>query len=126
MGPSRNKLSIKYMCCIINDLGRECGAEITLYAPGEGKAETTSNAFNHMRSAAKKDAAHKAVIKELDAQNKNMVTNKDGERVQKMNFKEAFKHHVDYVYCRAAGILGASTGRKKEFQDYVRGALHLA
>ena len=125
-GRKRGCYSNKYTCGI--DVGgRLCGASITLYANGPRSSETSSNAFSHIRSAATnadgttKCEFHKVVIDKLDDTNANRVL-KEGHFVPVMSFAEAFPHHVDYVWCRADGVLGAHTGKKPSFRRYVRGA----
>ena len=120
MGPNRGKYTNKYTCSIACANGIPCGVPITLY--GNGKSESTSNAFKHIREKAEKCPYHKAVIDQLDETNAKRVKNADGNFVPVHSFDEAFPHHVDYVWCRAAGIFGASTGKKPEFRHYVRGA----
>ena len=119
-GPKRGTYTNVYTCCI--DVGgRACGGKVTLYSSGDNKAETTSNAFIHIRKAALKCDFHKAVIDRLDSTSSNRVW-KNGEYLPMMSFAEAFPHHVAYVWCRADGILGAHTGKKPSFRKYIRGA----
>ena len=121
-GPKRGQYTNKYKCAIPCAGGIPCGASITLY--GNGKSETSSNAFNHIRDRAEKGCPfHKAVIDKLDESNSKRVKNADGDFVPVHSFEEAFTHHVEYVWCRAAGIFGANTGKKPEFRSYIRGAL---
>ena len=54
--------------------------------------------------------AHQKALASLDETNKKRVQNASGEYVTTMGFDEAFAHHLDYVYCRAKGIFGASIG----------------
>ena len=69
--------------------------------------------------------AHKKALASLDDTNKKRVMNAMGDYVTVMSFEEAFKHHTDYVCCRAKGILGSNTGRKPDFIRYVRGVRSL-
>lgn len=119
MGPKRGSYTNKYMCNIRVEGGSICGQTITLY--GNGKSESTSNAYAHLRSRANKGCqCHKVVLEALDAVNtKRVLVN--GEFIPTMSFEEAFPHHVQYVWCRAKGIFGANTGLKPAFRDYVRG-----
>ena len=64
---------------------------------------------------------HQAVLAKLNLTNRNVVVDANGESVLVMNFEEAFPHHVDYVWCRAQGILSALAGFKPLFRKYVRG-----
>ena len=110
MGPKRGSYTNKYTCNIMVGGGRMCGESITLY--GNGRSESTSNAYAHMRNRAKKGCdAHKQVVTALDAMNSKRVF-VDGEFVPTQSFDEAFPHHVQYVWCRAKGIFGAKTGSK--------------
>ena len=72
-------------------------------------------------ACAEKCPAHKAVLDKLDCANSKRVRNEVGEYVPVHSFEEAFAHHVDYVWCRAAGIFKANTGKKPQFRVYVRG-----
>ncbi|KAL1499114.1 hypothetical protein AB1Y20_013626 [Prymnesium parvum] len=120
-GPARGSYTNKYVCRVELETGQKCGGSITLYQRGEGLAEVTSNAFTHMRQRAEAGCgAHKAALRKLDETNaKRVLVN--GEYMTVHSFPEAFKHHVDYVYCRARGIFGAGMGTKPTFRDYVRG-----
>ena len=51
MGAARGKYTIKYKCCVQTPKGA-CDSSITLYATGDGKAETTSNAWAHLQKSA--------------------------------------------------------------------------
>ena len=120
-GTRRGQYTNKYTCTIQMEKG-VCGSAVTCYAAGDGKAETTSNAFSHIRDlAAKGCPAHAAVLSKLNLTNKKMVL-VDGEHVSVMSFAEAFPHHVDYVWCRAAGLFGAKLRTKPAFRAYVHGA----
>ena len=66
--------------------------------------------------------AHKVAYLDINKLNKKRVLNKNGEYVPTMPFKEAFTHHVDYMWCRAKGIFGAKLGLRPEFKQYIRGA----
>lgn len=119
-GVKRGQYTNKYTCNVVGSNG-VCGAKITLYSSGDGKSETTSNAWAHLRAACEKCPAHKAALDKLDSANSKRVRNEHGEYVPVHSFEEAFPHHVDYVWCRAAGIFKANTGKKPEFKVYVRG-----
>ena len=122
-GSKRGCYTNKYTCNVIKDNGQVCGSKITVYKSAEGNSYSTSNAWSHIRDAAKLDAAHKAILTGLDVNNPKRVQDQDGNWVAVMDFKEAFPHHVRYVYCRAQGIIGANTAKKPEFRQYVRGML---
>ena len=47
-GPQRGSYTNKYTCNVVVPSGI-CGCNVTLYASGDGKAETTSNAWAHLR-----------------------------------------------------------------------------
>ena len=119
-GPSRGKYTIKYKCTVLTSRG-QCGGSATCYKTGDGKAETTSNAWTHLREKAPNCPAHAAALAQLNMTNRNVVQLEDGEFVKVMNFAEAFTHHVDYVWCRARGIFSANLGSKPLFRKYVRG-----
>ena len=118
-GPKRGSYSIKYTCCVITPAG-PCGSSISTYASGDGKAETTSNAWTHFREKAKTCPAHAKALAKLNSTNRHQVMLPSGEYVAVMNFAEAFPHHVDYVWCRARGIFSATLGSKPLFRAYVR------
>ena len=118
-GPKRGQYTIKNTCCVLTPAG-PCGGSITTYSSGDGKAETTSNAWTHIREKAKSCPAHAQVLATLNTTNRNMVQLEDGEYVRVMNFEEAFPHHVNYVWCRARGIFSAHLGSKPLFRKYVR------
>ena len=46
--PKRGHYTNKYTCAVVGSRG-VCGASITLYSSGDGKSETTSNAWAHLR-----------------------------------------------------------------------------
>ena len=71
---------------------------MTCYKTGDGKAETTSNAWTHFREKAKTCPVHKELLAGLEAKNSKTVQLADGEYVRVMSFEEAFRHHVDYVW----------------------------
>ena len=119
-GPQRGKYTIKYKCTVLTSSG-PCGGAATCYKTGDGKAETTSNAWTHLRDKAPSCPAHAAALVQLNMTNRNVVQLEDGEFVKVMNFAEAFPHHVDYVWCRARGIFSAIMGSKPLFRKYVRG-----
>eukprot|EP00967_Tisochrysis_lutea_P138586 scaffold250453_cov26-Tisochrysis_lutea.AAC.1 len=52
---------------------------------------------------------------------RNRVTLADGRKVLKMNFEEAFEHHVHASVLRAAGMISAALLQKQEFRDYIHG-----
>ena len=119
-GAARGKYTNKYKCTIVTPKGA-CGCSITLYATGDGKAETTSNAWAHMRDKAEGGChAHKEVITAHNQHNPKVVKDGAGEFVRVMNFQEAFPHHVDYVWCRARGIFSGKLATKPLFRKYVR------
>jgi hypothetical protein len=95
-GPTRGKYTIKYKCCVVTPTGL-CGGAATCYKTGDCKAETTSNAWTHLRDKAKTSTAHQEALTRLEASNAKIVQTADGEFVRVMNFAEAFPHHVDYV-----------------------------
>ena len=119
MGAARGKYTIKYKCCVQTPKGA-CDSSNTLYATGDGKAETTSNAWAHLREKAKKCPNHAAVLAKLEPTNSKVVRLADGDYVPVMNFAEAFPHHVDYVWCRARGFISATIGSKPLFRAYIR------
>ena len=92
-GPTRGKFTIKYKCCVVTPKGL-CGGSATCYKTGDGKAETTSNAWTHLREKAKTCTAHQETLVRLEASNARTVQTADGEFVPVMNFAEAFPHHV--------------------------------
>ena len=47
-GPQRGSYTNKYTCNVVVPSGI-CGCNVTLYASGDGKAETTSNAWAHLK-----------------------------------------------------------------------------
>ena len=118
-GPKRGSYTNKYTCAIACAGGMLCGGSITLY--GNGKSETTSNAWSHIRDKAEKCPFHKVALEKLDVTNAKRVQDVNGEFVKVHSFEEAFPHHVEYVWCRAGGIFGAHTGKKPQFRTYVRG-----
>ena len=118
-GPKRGSYTIKSTCCVLTPAG-PCGGSITTYATGDGKAETTSNAWTHIREKAKTCPAHAEALAKLNTTNRNVVELEGGEFVHVMNFEAAFPHHVDYVWCRARGIFSAHLGSKPLFRKYVR------
>jgi len=94
-GPKRGAHTNKYKCTVALATG-QCGASITLYATGDGKSETTSNAWKHIRDKARAGCVeHQAVLAKLNLTNRNVVVDANGESVLVMNFEEAFPHHVD-------------------------------
>ena len=95
-GPTRGKYTIKYRCTVVTATG-QCSGHATCYKTGDGKAETTSNAWTHIRDKAATCPAHAAALAQLNVTNRNVVQLEDGEFVKVMNFAEAFPHHVDYV-----------------------------
>ena len=121
-GRARGTYTNKCICNIQVD-GHKCGSSVTLYCSGDGKAETTSNWWTHMRDMAEKKGceAHKAVLSKFNASNPKLVQGKSGEYMKVMSFEEAFPHHVDFVWCRAAGHFTAHLGEKPLFRRYVRG-----
>ena len=119
-GPARGKWQLKFKCNVLTSSG-VCGGSVTCYKSGEGKALTTSNAWEHLRKKAEKCSAHATALAKLNATNRNCVQLEDGEFVKVMSFAEAFPHHVDYVWCRARGIFSAALGSKPLFRKYVRG-----
>ena len=118
-GPKRGTYTNKYTCGVVCGGGLLCGGSVTLY--GNGKSETTSNAWSHMRDKAEKCSFHKVVLGKLDMTNSKRVLDANGEFVKVHSFQETFPHHVEYVWCRASGIFGAHTGAKPQFRSYVRG-----
>jgi hypothetical protein len=97
-GPKGGSYTNKYKCSILLPTGK-CGCSITLYATGDGKSETTSNAWQHLRTKADAGCTiHKEVLSKLNASNKHVVLLENGEEVKVFSFEEAFNHHVDYVW----------------------------
>ena len=123
-GSRRGTYTNKYKCLVPCASG-SCTSSITLYGAGDGKAETTSNAWGHLRAKAEQGCReHTAVLASLNATNsKAVVDPTTGDYVSVMSFKEAFPHHVDYVWCRAQGLFTARLGSKPLFKTYVRGDL---
>jgi hypothetical protein len=95
-GRMRGQYTNKYTCKVMTPKGL-CGCSVTLYATGDGKAETTSNAWAHLRAKAGGCPEHAQVLAALNEHNPKVVKNADGEFVRVMSFEEAFPHHVDYV-----------------------------
>jgi hypothetical protein len=119
-GKMRGQYTNKYTCKVVTPKGL-CGCSVTLYATGDGKAETTSNAWSHLKAKANGGCPdHARVLAALNEHNPKVVKNADGEFVRVMSFEEAFPHHVDYVLCRAGGIFSANLGRRPLFRKYVR------
>ena len=80
-GPKRGAHTNKYKCTVALATG-QCGASITLYATGDGKSETTSNAWKHIRDKATAGCVeHQAVLAKLNLTNRNVVVDANGESV---------------------------------------------
>ena len=57
----------------------------------------------------------RAALAEIEKASKNRVV-VEGKRVLKMNFEEAFDHHVHATVLRAAGLISAALLNKPEFK----------
>jgi hypothetical protein len=96
-GSQRGKFTVKYACAVMLPNGK-CGGSVTCYKTGDGKAETTSNAWTHLCDKAARCPIHRDVLASLEAKNPKAVQLENGEYVRVMSFEEAFPHHVDYVW----------------------------
>eukprot|EP00966_Prymnesium_polylepis_P106739 2471107-Prymnesium_polylepis.1 len=72
-----------------------------------------------MREKASTCDKHAEAVKAIDAASKHIIEI-DGESVLVFNFSEAFSHHVDIMWLRAAGMSQYMT-EGEAFRDYTRG-----
>lgn len=125
LGPKTGHYKATYVCIIQTADGEECGCVRTIeHKPG--KYGSNTNLHGHIKDNAKKCPLHADALKELDAFNRNKVELPDGSRAPKMNFSEAFPHHVRAAMIRSAGIASARLFVKEEFIEYVRGHAPIA
>lgn len=78
--------------------------------------KSTSNAISHYERRAGKCTAHAEALEQI-RDNSSSYTTIDGKQVKCFNFKEAFPHHVDFVWMVADGIK-QSLCKRDSFRDY--------
>lgn len=122
LGRDAGLYSAKYTCAVVDSHGEACGAVRTIKHK-LGKYGINSNLHAHISTMAKDQNCphHAAALAELDDVNLKKTKDDDGNVVVKMNFAEAFPHHVHAVMMRAAGVASGRLFKKEEFQEYVRG-----
>ena len=78
--------------------------------------KSTSNAISHYERRAGKCTAHAEALEQI-RDNSSSFTEINGVQVKCFNFKEAFPHHVDFVWMVADGIK-QSLCKRASFRDY--------
>ena len=149
MGSKAGQYKATFECIIKHEDGSTCGVRTGIYHKKD-RAVSTSNLINHMRNCAPGCPAHKAALAIVEKSSKNCVEI-DGETHIIQNFSEAFsyaaapsaarvtscvhlahlsylsprilcvRHHVDFMYMLARGVLSQKTARNAEFRSYVQG-----
>lgn len=105
LGKDSGKYKAKYTCAITNEDGSVCGAVRTI-THAFGKYGINSNLHSHISGTASMGCPnHHAALKELEEVNPARTKDEDGNSVLKMNFAEAFHHHVHATLMRCAGAL---------------------
>lgn len=95
----------KYTCNIACENGVICGAARTIKHKF-GKYGINSNLHSHIGVMAKNGCPnHQAALIDLDDTNQAKGTDADGNTVKKMNFAEAFTHHIDATWMRSSGLV---------------------
>lgn len=105
LGKDSGKYLSKYVCTIVCENGVMCGASRSIRHKF-GKYGINSNLHSHIASLAGQGCPnHQAALAELDETNSSKTRDAEGNVVKKMNFAEAFSHHVDATWMRAAGLI---------------------
>jgi hypothetical protein len=95
-------------------IGGGCGGSVTIFG------KSTGPFFKHCRRKAKNNAAHAAVLEELNELSCRQVQMPNGEYVTVFTFEECFPHHVAFMWLVAGG-LSMRLNRRPIFLEYVRG-----
>ena len=118
-GPSSGMYKAQFECLIEGCDGRVCGTKKEI-SHKQGRAVSTTNLIIHLRQLALKCPKHKEALAEVEANSKNCIE-LNGETVTIMSFGEAFEHHVNFMYLRAAGRASLKMTRSDEWEDFIRG-----
>jgi len=120
LGPKNGQLKLTYTCNLQLNDGSACTGHRNLYRKN-GQIGSNTNLHNHIKElAGRGDTAHVAALASMDANNMSKVE-VNGKWVTKMNFAEAFGHHVKATLMRAAGVASARFFQRPELKEYVRG-----
>ena len=111
----------KFACTVVRQAtglarhGQACRSSVTIWG------KSTGAFFKHCRRFAKRGCAgHIEVLKELNLLSARQVAMPDGSFVTVQNFKEAFPHHIRFVWLVADGMPQRNS-RKPLFRNFIRG-----
>lgn len=116
-GKMKGKKRTMATCCVrmkaVDGRTKICGKSMVLWGM------STSRIFGHLREAAE-EPAHARSLAFANGTSCRQVKTADGSFVPVFSFKEAFKHHVDFVWM-VASRTPQNLKDKEAFRDYIKG-----
>ena len=118
-GRHRGRRCIERRCMVPVGNG-VCGVSLSWLNRPEELFGSTTPIIKHIRYYAEEKAqpepGHVQVLAELNGANAGVVE-VDGKMVKVMRFGEAFPHHVNFAWMRAAGLVSGNMSNHEEFCD---------